>query len=133
MDAHLTFAISLLLSLTLWWGSMRATLNGDLDLPASGLRFVLAFLLARTAVGLIGFLINSYHRLSIQTAFNNHQDMEGQQASVAPKRRNSDVNGDPTPIDLLDAKRNELEQSGVLENDVLKEFQTSSNDTLPEP
>ncbi len=62
MDAHLSYSISLLLSLALWWGSMRATLSGDLDLSASGLRFVLAFVLARMAVSLINHLLNGYHR-----------------------------------------------------------------------
>ncbi len=62
MDAHLSFSITLLVSLALWWGSMRATLNGDLDLTASGLRFVLAFMLARTAVGLVNHLLTGYHR-----------------------------------------------------------------------
>lgn len=62
MDAHLSYSISLLLSLALWWGSMRATLSGDIDLLASGLRFVTAFVLARVAVGLINHLLNGYHR-----------------------------------------------------------------------
>lgn len=62
MDAHLSFSVTLLASLVLWWGSMRATLAGDLDLTASGLRFVLAFVLARTAMGVINHLLTGYHR-----------------------------------------------------------------------
>lgn len=75
MDAHLSYSISLLLSLALWWGSMRATLSGDLDLAASGLRFVPAFVLARMAVGLINHLLNGYH-----------QDAHGRDPRKAPDR-----------------------------------------------
>ncbi len=67
MDPQLSLTFSLLISLCLWWGSMRATLEGNLDLPSSGLRFLLAFLFARGAIGLINLLIKSYQDTSTKT------------------------------------------------------------------
>lgn len=46
---------------------MRATLEGNLDLPSSGLRFLLAFLFARGAMGLINLLVRSYQDASTKT------------------------------------------------------------------
>lgn len=68
MDAHLSFATSLMLSLALWWGSMNATLRGDLELANSGIRFVLAFIFARFAVNLINHLLHTYQQTQQRVA-----------------------------------------------------------------
>ncbi len=142
MDPHLSLTFSLLISLGLWWGSMRATLEGNLDLPSSGLRFLLAFLLARGAVGLINLLVKNYRDASIKTlveetlnemtrlhAIPDDQTETGRRKSdvapvetLKPEQFDPGLNAEVLANELLDTKRNEFEA-----------FQASNRETFPEP
>jgi hypothetical protein len=58
--------LSLLLSLALWAPSGMAVLDGDLDLTGAGLRYLIAFLGCRFAIGGIASLITTYHRIQAE-------------------------------------------------------------------
>lgn len=55
--------LSLLLSLALWTPSGMAVLDGNLDLTGAGIRYLIAFLGCRFAIGGIAGLISTYHRI----------------------------------------------------------------------
>jgi hypothetical protein len=58
--------LSLLLSLALWTPSGMAVLDGNLDLTGAGIRYLIAFLGCRFAIGGIASLITTYHRLQAE-------------------------------------------------------------------
>ena len=60
MNPNTVFSASLVTSLVLWFPSMRACLRGDLDLPAAGLRYLVALLISRIALGGLARLVNAY-------------------------------------------------------------------------
>jgi hypothetical protein len=51
---------ALLVALGLWFPSLTATLQGDLDLPAAAVRYLVAFLLVRLAIAGISRLFVTY-------------------------------------------------------------------------
>ena len=57
MDADTRMACSLVLSLLVSAGNLRAAAAGDADILHVGLRYVLAFVLAFVAVGYVGRLL----------------------------------------------------------------------------
>lgn len=62
-DPHARLAAALVLSLVLWAPFGLAALRSDLDVAAAGLRYLVAFLGCRFAVGGIAHLIVSYHAM----------------------------------------------------------------------
>jgi hypothetical protein len=75
---------ALLLSLALWAPSGLATLDGQLDLVAAGIRYLIAFVGCRFAVGGIAYLLDSYHAA--------HDDDASKPAPAGPipQRRSAD-------------------------------------------
>lgn len=90
MDPYLSFAISLLFTLALWWGSMRATLAGDLDFANSGFRFLLAFLLARSAVSFFNYLLNNYRDVTHQRTHSQTGSAQALQDELHSEQLSSD-------------------------------------------
>ncbi len=60
-DPHARLSVALVLSVALWSPFGLAAVRGDLDLVAAGLRYLVAFVGCRIAVGGIAHLIASYH------------------------------------------------------------------------
>ena len=46
VDPAFTFAIALILSLVLWYPTLRGTLDGDIDITDAGIRYFLALAIA---------------------------------------------------------------------------------------
>jgi hypothetical protein len=57
-------SVSLLLALALWLPTLGASLRGDVDLSTAAIRYLLAFLLTRVAVGGVVRLLEGYARPS---------------------------------------------------------------------
>jgi hypothetical protein len=62
MSPTTTFSASLVLSLALWFPTMRAYLAGDLDVTGAGIRLLVAFVAARIAMAGLAYLISAYQR-----------------------------------------------------------------------
>jgi hypothetical protein len=60
MNPSARLSISLLLALVLWLPTLSASLRGDVDLSVAAVRYLLAFLLARVAVGGVAKLLEGY-------------------------------------------------------------------------
>jgi hypothetical protein len=83
-DPHARLSLSLVLSLVLWAPFGMAALRSDLDVVQAGLRYLVAFLGCRLAVGGIAHLVASYRAL---------QDADGPElatADGAPLNRRAD-------------------------------------------
>lgn len=61
IDPHARLSMALVLSLVLWTPFGLAAFRGELDLTQAGLRYVVAFLGCRLAVGGIAHLVGAYH------------------------------------------------------------------------
>lgn len=62
MNPDSRMAISLVLSLLVSADNLRLAASGEADIVTVGVRYVVAFLLAFTVVGLIGRMVNGYVR-----------------------------------------------------------------------
>lgn len=62
-DPHARLAVALVLSLALWAPFGAAALRSDLDVTAAALRYLVAFVGCRVAVGGIAHLVASYHAM----------------------------------------------------------------------
>ncbi len=60
MNPNTAFSLSLLVSLVLWLPSVLASLRGELDVSAAGLRYLAALTLSRFAVGGVARLLSAY-------------------------------------------------------------------------
>jgi len=60
VDPAFTFAISLVVSLVLWWGTLRALLAGNVDITDAGLRYLAALTLAWCGVYFVASLVAMY-------------------------------------------------------------------------
>jgi hypothetical protein len=60
VDPAFTFGIALVVSLVLWWGTLRALLAGNVDITVAGLRYLAALGLAWVSVYLIASLVAGY-------------------------------------------------------------------------
>lgn len=63
MHPSARFALTAVSALVLWSSSMLACLRGDLDLPAAGIRFVIAFVVAKLGIGVLDMLLTAYRRM----------------------------------------------------------------------
>ena len=60
VDPAFTFAVSLVLSLVLWYPTMQGTLHGEVDIPNAGIRYFLALALSWAGVYGICSLVAMY-------------------------------------------------------------------------
>lgn len=60
MNPQLRFSLSLVVSLVLWYPTMRASLGGEIDLLSASLRYVFAFGFAWFALAGISALLDGY-------------------------------------------------------------------------
>jgi len=60
MNPAARLSLALVAGLVLWLPTLSATLRGDVDLFEAAIRYLVGFLLARLAVGLLARLIHSY-------------------------------------------------------------------------
>jgi hypothetical protein len=79
----MAFSASLLLSLVLWLPSVLASLRGDLDMTAAGLRYLAALTLSRFAVGVVARLLSAYRAAGPPRA-------ESPSKPETPRRRKQD-------------------------------------------
>jgi hypothetical protein len=60
MNPAARLSVALLVGLVLWMPTFGATMRGDVDLPESAVRYLVAFLFARVAVAGLCALIRGY-------------------------------------------------------------------------
>ncbi len=72
MNPHARLTIGLLGALVLWVPSIDAVVRGDLELLPAALRFVVAFMVLRIGLGLVGHL---WHTYTLQTHVDDAGDM----------------------------------------------------------
>ena len=60
MNPAARLSTALLVGLALWLPTFSATMRGDVELHAAALRYLLAFLFARIAVGFLARLVHTY-------------------------------------------------------------------------
>lgn len=84
-DPHARLSASLVLSLVLWAPFGLAALRSELDVTRAGLRYLVAFVGCRLAVGSIAHLMASYRALHRRDA------LELATADGQPRRRADDL------------------------------------------
>jgi hypothetical protein len=57
---HSRFSLALVLSLALWYPTLRGTLAGDVDVLAAAIRWVAAYAVAAFATSFVSSLLHSY-------------------------------------------------------------------------
>ena len=60
VDPAFTFGVSLVVSLVLWYPTLRATMHGDIDITDSGIRYFLALAIAWGGVYGVAALVAMY-------------------------------------------------------------------------
>jgi hypothetical protein len=60
VDPAFTFGVSLVMSLVLWFPTLRATMRGDIDITDSGIRYCLALAIAWAGVYGVAALVAMY-------------------------------------------------------------------------
>jgi hypothetical protein len=84
-DPSFTFGVSLVLSLVLWWPTLRSLLAGRVDITHAGLRYLAALALAWAGVYFVASLVTGY----------GHQPRPASPPPGTPQRRRDDPA--PTP------------------------------------
>lgn len=87
MNPAARLSIALLAGLVLWMPTFEATMRGDVDLPESAVRYLVAFLLARLAVGGLAALIRGYAAAEGEDDEPVEDTIEGHDNDVARRRR----------------------------------------------
>ncbi|MCU1428222.1 MAG: hypothetical protein JWL83_2222 [Actinomycetia bacterium] len=97
IDPPLLFAISLLMSLALWWPSLRQALSGNLDITVAGLHYLAALGLSWLAVFGVGTLVSGY----AQTTHHAQPSPPALPPTpiVHPLRRDDDTEVDPSAVE----------------------------------
>ena len=85
MNPNTAFSLSLLVSLLLWLPSVLASLRGELDMPAAGLRYLAALTLSRFAVGGVARLLSAYRSVAAGSPA-----VEAPSGAETPRRRKED-------------------------------------------
>jgi hypothetical protein len=85
MNPNTAFSLSLLVSLVLWLPSVLASLRGELDMPAAGLRYLAALTLSRVAVGGVARLLSAYRSVAAGSP-----GVEAPSGTETPHRRKED-------------------------------------------
>ena len=88
MHPSTRFALTAVSALVLWSSSMLACLRGDLDLPTAGIRFVIAFVVAKLGFGVLDMLLTAYRRVPVAAPATAVTPVERQ---GPPLRRESDL------------------------------------------
>ena len=86
VDPAFTFAISLVLSLVLWYPTMQGTLHGEVDITNAGIRYFLALALSWAGVYGICSLVAMY----ASTPRRPSPSPRGGVSADAPARRHDD-------------------------------------------
>jgi hypothetical protein len=60
VDPAFTFAVSLAVSLILWYPTLRATMNGDIEITNAGIRYFLALAIAWCGVYGVSAIVAMY-------------------------------------------------------------------------
>src|ERR1700741_678523 len=60
VDPAFTFGISLIVSLVLWWGTLQALLDGNVDITDAGLRYLVSLALSWCGVYFVASLVAMY-------------------------------------------------------------------------
>ncbi|HEX5097487.1 MAG TPA: hypothetical protein VFX21_15770 [Acidimicrobiia bacterium] len=60
VDPAFTFAIALVMSLVLWWGTLKALLDGNVDITVAGLRYLAALALSWCGVYFVASIVAMY-------------------------------------------------------------------------
>lgn len=60
MHPHSRFALALVISLALWYPTLRGALAGDVDVLAAAIRWVAAYAVAAVATSFVSSLLHSY-------------------------------------------------------------------------
>ncbi|GIU89610.1 MAG: hypothetical protein KatS3mg010_0709 [Acidimicrobiia bacterium] len=96
VDPAFTFGISLVVSLVLWWGTLRALLAGNVDITDAGLRYLAALALAWCGVYFVASLVAMY-------AAQSHDSPARPPEPTHPLRRAEDrIPPEPTATDATD-------------------------------
>jgi hypothetical protein len=60
VDPSLTFAVSLIVSLVLWYSTLRGVLRGDVDVVDGGMRYLVALAISWAGVYFVSAIVTSY-------------------------------------------------------------------------
>lgn len=90
MNPAARLSIALLVGLVLWLPTLGATMRGDVDLPESAIRYLVAFLLARVAVAGLARLVQGYVAVDDEDG-EPMDDSMGAQVDDPPRRRREDA------------------------------------------
>ena len=86
VDPAFTFAVSLAVSLVLWYPTLRGTMNGNIEITDSGIRYFLALAIAWAGVYSVSAIVAMY----ASTPNDQGPPPEPAQRAPAPARRHDD-------------------------------------------
>ncbi|MCU1373418.1 MAG: hypothetical protein JWO68_704 [Actinomycetia bacterium] len=90
MNPAARLSIALLLGLVLWLPTFQATMRGDVDLPESTVRYLVAFLLARIVVAGLARLIHGYAATEDEDGPPMAEPSHDHHEDETPRRRSDD-------------------------------------------
>jgi hypothetical protein len=95
VNPNARFALVALGALAMSASSLMACVRGDLDLPEAGLRYVIAFVVARVGVGIVDILLTGYRRgaaiQAAQAAAREREVLTPTERDGHPLRRGTDL------------------------------------------
>jgi hypothetical protein len=98
VDPSLTFGVSLVISLLLWWGTLRGVLRGDVDVVDGGIRYLVA--LAISWAGVYGICV-VFSRYNAQASAPSTDATRPADGGAHPLRRREDpADSDSPPPEL---------------------------------
>jgi hypothetical protein len=102
VDPAFTFGVSLVISLVLWYPTLRQTMTGNIDITESGIRYFLALAIAWAGVYGISAVVAMY--ASKPRDMGSAPPPPGPGAREAtPARRAEDVGGPQPPAEVADS------------------------------
>jgi hypothetical protein len=97
VDPSFTFGVSLVISLVLWYPTLRETMNGNIEITDAGIRYFLALAIAWAGVYGISAIVAMY--ASKPRDHNSPRPPPDQPATAPlPARRQSDVAPPAEPV-----------------------------------
>jgi|GEM_PF-5778456 hypothetical protein len=85
MTAEGRFGWTLLVSLALWYPTLRQTLANKVAVPDGMLRFAFALIAAYLAVGVIDWVLSTYHRTNATRAYEERRRHNQAQAEATAR------------------------------------------------
>jgi hypothetical protein len=76
MNPAARLSVALIVGLVLWLPSLSASLDGSIELATAAVRFLVAFVFARVAVGCVSWLFQAYSAGGGQAATDEQRDAE---------------------------------------------------------